>query len=147
MSCLLNAITTKSRLEDVVGRMEPDNNSGFETGTWTFPKYLCYFEDIAGENCTTKEDFEGLYNPIQVYTSEAHKKIVRALKALLKTLPEGEIDNSLISDQEMKILKEWCGVGRQPVYPRRNPLQLNHRKWYERLLEIFESKEAVIYSI
>lgn len=147
MTCLLNAITPKSNLKDEKGRREPDQNGGFETGTWTFPKYLYYFEDIAGENCTTKEHFEELLNPIHIYTPEAHAKIIKTLKALLETLPEGKLSNRIISNQDMKALKAWCGIGRQSVYPKRNPLMLNHRKWYERLLEIFESKEATVYSI
>lgn len=147
MTCALNAITTKSNLKDKKGRMEPDNNGGFEMGTWTPGAYLNYLSDIAGENCTTKKYFEGLLNPIRVYTPEAHAKIIKALKTLLETLPKEKISARLTSNQDLKILKKWHGIGRQPVYPKRNPLQLNHRKWYERLLEIFESKEAVIYSI
>lgn len=147
MTCLLSAITPKSNLSDEKERREPDKNSGFEMGTWTFPAYLYYFSDIAGKNCTTKEYFEGLLNPIEVYTPKAHEKIVKVLKELLKTLPAGKINNRIISNQDLKALKEWCGIGRPPVYPRRNPLRLNHRKWYEKLLEIFESGEAAIYWI
>lgn len=145
MSCALNAITTKSNLKDKKGRMEPDQNGGFEMGTWTPGRYLNYFSDIAGENCMIKEHFEGLLNPIRIYTPEAHTKIIKALKVLLETLPEGKISNRLISNRDLKILKKWHGMGRQPVYPKRNPLYLAHRKWYERLLEIFESKEAAFY--
>ena len=147
MSCLLNAITSKTNLRDRKGRMHPDINDGFEMGTWTASSYLCYFSDIAGENCITKEHFEGLLNPIRVYTPEAHIKIIKALKELLKILPEGKLNNRIISNQDLKTLKKWCGIGKQPVYPKRNPLYLNHRKWYERLLKIFKSGEAAIYSI
>ena len=147
MTCLLSAVTSKSNLKDEKGRMEPDKNGGFEMGTWSFPTYLYYFSDIAGKNCTTKEYFEGLLSPIEVYTPKAHEKIVKVLKELLKTLPAGKLNKRLISNKDLKTLKAWHGIGRPPVYPKRNPLSLNHRKGYERLLEIFESGEATVYGI
>lgn len=145
MTCLLSAIGTKSLLEDEEKRSNPDENGGFEMGIWTFPTYLSFFEEIAGEECTFEEKILGLSSSIEIYTPEAHDKIINRLKEILKMLPEGKIGKELITNQELKLIKEWCGVGKPPVFPKMNPLLLNHRKWYERLLKIFESKEAVIY--
>jgi len=65
----------------------------------------------------------------------------------LDLLPEGELSNKLLTEKEKDILAKWCGIGEMPIYPEKNPLILNHTKWYKRLLEIFESGEAVFYAI
>jgi len=75
MSCLLNALTKKSNLTSKEKRENPDKNGGFEMGTWTFPKFLHYFENIAGKDCIKKENYDGLTNKIEIYNLEACKKI------------------------------------------------------------------------
>lgn len=147
MTCALAALAPKSILNDEEKRNNPDSNGGFEMGTWTFPKYLSFFDDIAGKECTKDKKYGSLTNNIEEYTPKAHEDIVKELKRVLEILPKGKLTNKLFSKEELHTLKAWCGVGRMPCYPKKNPLSLNHRKWYEKLLEIFESKEAVVYYI
>lgn len=146
MTCLLQAIGPKSLLEDKEKRWAPDENGGFEMGTWTYVQYLGWFRKIAGNDYITEVGYPEFSNTIGLFTPEAHDKIINRLKEILKTLPKGKISKRLISNRDLKQIREWCGVGELPVYPKRNPLVFTHRKWYERLLKIFESGEAVIYT-
>lgn len=147
MTCALAALAPRSILDNEEARMNPDNHGGFEMGTWNFVKYLTYFEDVAGKAYAENEKTKELINSIDVYTPEATKKIIKTLKKTLTTMPKGELSNSLLSRKESRSLNAWCGIGRMPCYPKKNPLGLNHSKWYERLLKIFESGEAIVYYI
>lgn len=146
MSCLLNALTTKSNLNNP-NINEPDSKEflGYELGTWTYAEYLKYFEQIAGENITKMKKHPNFFNKIEIYTPEACQKITNELKKVIAQLPKGKLSRSLLTKSEIKKRKNWSGLGKPPIYPKRNPLLLTHSKWYKKLLQIFESNEAVFY--
>lgn len=145
MSCLLNALIKKSDLTPDKWN-EPDKNNGYEMGTWTFGTLLDYFEDIAGKNLTISRKYTGLHNNISIYKPMACLIIAKEFNKILKLLKGyTKLTDDLVTAEEHKKLKEWCGIGRMTVYPKRNPLHLNHIKWYQRLYDLFKSGQVVFY--
>ncbi len=135
---LLQALGTRS-LALSEQKNDPDSNGGFELGTWTCMQYHYWFKKICGDSLPQNMGKDSIVE----FSKEASEKLAQAVSPFML---EGDLTDSC-SPEERKILESWHGAGEFPVYPICNPLDLRNGKWYKRLFDIFNSGEAVWYSM
>jgi hypothetical protein len=118
---LLNALASKTDLiRNALIINEPDQHGGFELGTWN-TDYMKWFSKTMNFPRTESTEHFGDVSIHEQFSVENCQCVVKSINKILKKL------------KGKTILKTTAN----------NPLNFNHVKWYQRLMEMFSKNDVV----